>query len=121
MPGKYHGQRSLVGYSPWGRKVSDTTEQLHFHFSLSCIGEENWQPTPVFLPGESQGWQSLVGFRLWGCTESDKTEVTAAAAVAAAAAAKLIKTDGKLKDPGMLQLRAVFAFKSVIKYSEKRI
>ena len=23
---EFHGQRSLVGYSPWGRKVSDTTE-----------------------------------------------------------------------------------------------
>ena len=32
LPGKYHGLRSLVGYSPWGRKESDTTEQLHFHF-----------------------------------------------------------------------------------------
>ena len=30
MPGKSHGQRSLVGYSPWGRKGSDTTEWLHF-------------------------------------------------------------------------------------------
>ena len=29
--GKSHGQRSLVGYSPWGRKESDTTERLHFH------------------------------------------------------------------------------------------
>ena len=29
------------GYSPWGREESDTTEQLHFHFSLSCIGEGN--------------------------------------------------------------------------------
>ena len=28
---KSHGQRSLVGYSPWGRKESDTTERLHFH------------------------------------------------------------------------------------------
>ena len=35
VPGKFHGWRSLVGYSPWGRKESDTTEQLHFHFSLS--------------------------------------------------------------------------------------
>ena len=35
LPGKSHGLRSLVGYSPWGRKESDTTEQLHFHFSLS--------------------------------------------------------------------------------------
>ena len=32
LPGKSHGQRSLVGYSPWGRKESDTTEQLHFFF-----------------------------------------------------------------------------------------
>ena len=30
VPGKSHGQRSLVGYSPWGRKESDTTERLHF-------------------------------------------------------------------------------------------
>ena len=30
MPGKFHGWRSLVGYSPWGRKELDTTEQLHF-------------------------------------------------------------------------------------------
>ena len=31
-PGEFHGQRSLVGCSPWSRKESDTTEQLHFHF-----------------------------------------------------------------------------------------
>ena len=30
--------------SPWGRKKSGTTEQLHFHFSLSCIGEGNGNP-----------------------------------------------------------------------------
>ena len=30
LPGKSHGQRSLVGYSPLGRKELDTTEQLHF-------------------------------------------------------------------------------------------
>ena len=29
LPGESHGQRSLVGYSPWGRKESDTTERLH--------------------------------------------------------------------------------------------
>ena len=28
LPGEFHGQRSLVGYSPWGRKESDTIEQL---------------------------------------------------------------------------------------------
>ena len=31
LPGKSHGRRSLVGYSPWGRKESDTTEWLHLH------------------------------------------------------------------------------------------
>ena len=30
LPGESHGQRSLVGYSPWGRKESDTTEQLTY-------------------------------------------------------------------------------------------
>ena len=44
LPGKSHGWRSLVGCNPWGRKESDTTEQLHFHFSLSCIGEGNGNP-----------------------------------------------------------------------------
>ena len=41
LPGKSHGRRSLVGCSPWGSWESDTTERLHFHFSLSCIGEGN--------------------------------------------------------------------------------
>ena len=44
LPGKSHGRRSLVGCSPWGRWGSDTTEWLHFHFSLSCIGEGNGSP-----------------------------------------------------------------------------
>ena len=44
LPGKSHGRRSLVGCSPWGREESDMTERLHFHFSLSCIGEGNGNP-----------------------------------------------------------------------------
>ena len=44
LPGKSHGWRSLVGCSPWGRWGLDTTEWLHFHFSLSCIGEGNGNP-----------------------------------------------------------------------------
>ena len=31
LSGESHGRRSLVGYSPWGHKESDTTERLHFH------------------------------------------------------------------------------------------
>ena len=41
LSGKSHGRRGLVGCSPWGRWESDTTEWLHFSFSLSCIGEGN--------------------------------------------------------------------------------
>ena len=44
LPGKSHGRRSLVGCSPWGCEESDTTEWLHFHFSLSCTGEGNGNP-----------------------------------------------------------------------------
>ena len=44
LPGKSHGWRSLVGCSPWGHEELDTTERLHFHFSLSCIGEGNGSP-----------------------------------------------------------------------------
>ena len=78
LPGKSHGWRSLVGFSPWGHKESDTTERLQFHFSLFTFMHwiRKWQPTPVFLPGESQGRGSLVGCRLWGGTESDTTEAT---------------------------------------------
>ena len=28
LPGKFHGQRSLAGYSPWSHKELDVTEQL---------------------------------------------------------------------------------------------
>ena len=44
LPGKSHARRSLVGCSPWGHKESDMTERLHFHFSLSYIGEGNGNP-----------------------------------------------------------------------------
>ena len=44
LPGESHWWRSLVSYSPWGCEESDTAERLHFHFSLSCIGEGNGNP-----------------------------------------------------------------------------
>ena len=44
LPEKSQGPRSLVGCSPWGREESDTTERLHFHFSLSCTGDGNGNP-----------------------------------------------------------------------------
>ena len=36
LPGEFHGQRSLAGYSPWGGKESDMTEQLTLHFT-HCV------------------------------------------------------------------------------------
>ena len=44
LPRESHGWSSLVGCSSWGREELDTTEQLHFHFSLSCTGEGNGNP-----------------------------------------------------------------------------
>ena len=63
MPGKSHGQRSLVGCSPWGRKESDTTERLQFHFSLSCIGEGNGNPLQCSClenPRDGGAWWAAV-------------------------------------------------------------
>ena len=66
LPGKSHGWRSLVGCSPWGREESDTTwlEWLHFHFSLSCIGEGNGNPLQCYClenprDGEPGGLPSM--------------------------------------------------------------
>ena len=74
LPGKSHGRRSLVGCSPWGCEESDTTEQLHFHFSLSCIGEGNGNPLQCSClenPRDGGAWWAAV----WDHTESDTTEV----------------------------------------------
>ena len=63
LPGKPHGQRSLVGCSLWGHWESDTTEQLHFHFSLSCIGEGNGNPLRCSClenPRDGEAWWAAV-------------------------------------------------------------
>ena len=73
-PGKFHGWRSLVGYSPSGCKELDTTERLPFLSFYSFFWRRKWQPTTVFLPGEFHGQRGLVGCGLWGCKESDTTK-----------------------------------------------
>ena len=60
---KIHGRRSLVGCSPWGCQESDTTERLHFHFSLSCIGEGNGnllQRSCLENPRDGGAWWAAV-------------------------------------------------------------
>ena len=92
LPGEFHGQRSLVCYSPRGRKELDTTEQLTLKLSKIWLGfpggsvvknlpanagnagsipgsgrspeEGNGPPTPVFLPRKCPGQRSLAGY---GC------------------------------------------------------
>ena len=51
LPGKPHGQRSLAGYSPWGRKESDMTEQRHL---MHCLQAEEGDLEPN-LPEASGG------------------------------------------------------------------
>ena len=63
LPGKSHGRRSLVGCSPWGRWESDTTEWLHFHFSLLCFGEGNGNPLQCSClenPRDGEAWWAAV-------------------------------------------------------------
>ena len=93
-----HGQKSLVGYSPWGLKESDTTERLGF--SGGANGKESacqcrrqmrrgfdswvrkipwsrkWQPTPGFLPGKFHGQKSLEGYSPWDSKESGLNDWT---------------------------------------------
>ena len=63
LPGESHGQRSLVGCSPWGREESDMTELLHFHFSLSCIREGIGNPLQCSClenPRDGGAWWAAV-------------------------------------------------------------
>ena len=63
LPGKSHGQKSLVGCGPWGREESDMTEQLPFHFSLSCIEEGNGNPLQCSClenPRDGGAWWAAV-------------------------------------------------------------
>ena len=69
LPGKSHGRRSLVGCNPWGCWGSDTTEWLHFHFSLSCTGEGNGNPLQCSClenPRDGEAWWAAV----YGVTQS---------------------------------------------------
>ena len=69
LPGESQGRRSLVGCSSWGREESDTTERLHFLFSLSCIGEGNGNPLQCSClenPRDSGAWWAAV----YGVTQS---------------------------------------------------
>jgi len=52
LPGEYHGQRSLVGYSPWGGKESDTTEATNIHTPSLYQEEEDSESLETLTNGE---------------------------------------------------------------------
>ena len=57
LPGKSHGQRSLVGCSPWGREELDTTERLHFTFHFHALEKEMAAHSSVLawrIPGTAE-------------------------------------------------------------------
>ena len=63
LPGESHEWRGLLGCSPWCRQELDTTEWLHFDFSLSCIGEGNGNPLQCSClenPGDGGAWWAAV-------------------------------------------------------------
>ena len=63
LTGKSHGRISLVSCSQWCCEESDTTEWLHFHFSLSCIGEGNGNPLQCSClenPRDGGAWWAAV-------------------------------------------------------------
>ena len=71
LPGKLHGWRSLVGYSPWGRKESDTTERLHF-LSIVPFGERNgnlFQCSCLENPMDRGAWWATVYGVAKRCTQ----------------------------------------------------
>ena len=63
LPGKSHGWRSLGGLQSMGLLELDTTERLHFHFSLSCIGEGNGnllQRSCLENPRDGEAWWAAI-------------------------------------------------------------
>src|SRR5574340_581563 len=63
LPGESHGQRSLVGSSPWGQYESDMTERLHFHCPVSYLGEGNGNPLQCSClenPMDGRAWWAAI-------------------------------------------------------------
>ena len=76
LPGEFHKQRRLVGYSPWGHKESDTTMWLTLDSKetkpVSLTGNQSWiftgrtdgeAETPILWPLDEKNW--LFGTWCW--------------------------------------------------------
>ena len=103
LPGKFHGQRSLVGCSPWGR----FTERLHFHFSLSCTGKGNGNPRQCSClenPRDGGAWWAAA----YGVAQS-RTRL------------KRLSSSSKYKRKGMEKIfpKVVFRLQAATQWTEK--
>ena len=77
LPGIFHGQRNLVGYSLWGCKQSDTTEQmtlLLLFFRVSFLYKETQRMWDLIFANPNKfllGLESLIGTI---CTDEGQTQ-----------------------------------------------
>jgi len=86
-----------VGCSPWGREESDTTERLHFHFSLSCTGEVNGNSLQRFClenPRDGGAWWAAV----YGVAQS-RTRLKRLSS-SSSSGKNLLASAGKVRDAG---------------------
>ena len=109
LPGKSHGQRSLIGYSPCGRKESNMTERLHFTHSLKTRwgqvmrkhSKKGYQVVQKGGGGSSRISRHLQGPGLWESNQS--WSLTGNTRRPGVSQAKLCKTRNQT-GPGVLEL-----------------
>ena len=107
LPGESQGRQGLVSCRLWGLEESDTTEQLQFHFSLSCLGGGNGNPLQCSClenprDGESGGLPSMGSHRVG----HDWSNLAAAAAMIK----KWIKRGNRFSFSGTLNINATTTF-----------
>ena len=69
LPGKSHGQRSLVGYSSWGHKELDMTPRLNNHhiWNYLCVKLRSWHPVPTLHGKQTvKKVETVTDFIFWG-------------------------------------------------------
>ena len=75
LPGRSHGQRSLVGYSPWGCKMSDMTERLNSNNNNSTERKMYfWASQKISVTCWYSARSKDHKFKWWGCVFTDFLE-----------------------------------------------
>ena len=123
LPGKSHGRRSLVGCSPWGCQESDTTERLHFHFSLSCMGEGNGNPLQCSClqnPRDRGAWWAAVYGVAQSRTQLKRLSSSSSSSQYEARAELLFILDRRLSTAIILYLQGGISLFSLLKLNNER-